>query len=117
MLVSASKPALYVATDLGCFETEATDEDACHDVVHDGRTYRRLDAEYFAWIWHMMATARRAADEGVIDRAEFEELRHMANNSVYLWAVKHLDKTSLIRAINDFHPVKYTPPPSACGVK
>jgi DNA polymerase I-like protein with 3'-5' exonuclease and polymerase domains len=117
MLATATRPALFVATDLDCFEAVAPDRDPCPDVVREGRAYRRLDPAYFAWIWQMMATARRAAAEGVVDRAEFEGSRHAANRSVYLWAVKHLDRPSLIRAINDFDPARYTPPASAGGVK
>src|SRR5262249_20083719 len=69
--------ALFVATDLDHFEADAGGTDP--DVARGGRTYRRLDPAYFAWLWHAMTRARAAADAGAAPPADYQELRHRFN--------------------------------------
>jgi hypothetical protein len=50
---------LYVATDLEAWETERP-ETWARDVTISGKAFRRLDAEYFAWLADRMERARAA---------------------------------------------------------
>jgi hypothetical protein len=54
-------PALYVATDLEAWETEKPNFWA-QDVTISGKAFRKLDADYFAWLADRMERARSACD-------------------------------------------------------
>lgn len=108
MGTAAPGPALFVATDLDSFETDAP-EVLAEDVTISGRCYRRLDAPYYAWLRRRVVLAKKALDGGKLAAAVFDSVR-VAFNAVHAWAVKHLGEAALLAAAKAFDPSRYQPP-------
>jgi hypothetical protein len=90
--------ALYVATDLTCWETDAPRMWAA-DVGIDGTCFRRLDPEFYAWLRQQVARAQRAFDLGRLAHEAFEQIR-CRFNEVHAWAMAHLGEAVLLAAVN-----------------
>ena len=72
--VDSDGTALYAATNLDSWETDKPRHFA-RDVGIDGVYYRRLDPEYYAWLRHKMALAKKALETGRLGPAAFDGLR------------------------------------------
>lgn len=100
--------ALYAATNLDSWETDKPRHFA-RDVGIDGVCYRRLDPEYYAWLRHKMALAKKALEAGRLDPAAFEELRRRFND-IHAWAVQRFRENELLAAVRSIDPKTYPPP-------
>ncbi len=70
-----SLPALYVATDLESWAPEHP-EIFARDLVIEGKAFRRLDAEYLAWLGSRLDRARNECDSGRFGVPAMIELEH-----------------------------------------
>jgi len=107
----AATPAcrhLFVSTALEWWITDRTDAFA-RDVQIDDVAYRRLDAEYYAWLRSRMVVAKKAADTGQIETSAFEDLR-LRFNVVHEWAVQCIGEEQLLRAVRAIRVGEYQPP-------
>ena len=101
--------ALYAATNLDSWETDRPRHFA-RDVGIDGVCYRRLDPEYYAWLRHKMAMAKKAMESGRLDPAAFDGLRTRFND-IHAWAVARFGEDDLLAAVRSLDP-KTSPPPT-----
>ena len=99
---------LYAATNLDSWETDKPRYFA-RDVGIDGVCYRRLDPEYYAWLRHKMALAKKALEAGRLDPAAFEELRRRFNH-IHAWAVQRFRENELLAAVRNLDLKTYPPP-------
>jgi hypothetical protein len=100
--------ALYAATNLDSWETDKPRYFA-RDVGMDGICYRRLDPEYYAWLRHKMALAKKALEAGRLDSAAFDGLRTRFND-IHAWAVARFGENELLAAVRSLDPKEYPPP-------
>lgn len=94
--------ALYAATNLDSWETDKPRYFA-RDVGMDGICYRRLDPEYYAWLRHKMALAKKALEAGRLDSAAFDGLRTRFND-IHAWAVARFGENELLAAVRSLDP-------------
>lgn len=106
-LTATNATALYVATDLTCWEADAPWMWA-PDVAVDGTCYRRLDPEFYAWLRQQVARAQRARDLGRLADEAYEQIRSRFNE-VHAWALIHLGEAALLEAV-DASGRRYQPP-------
>jgi len=97
---------LMVATDLDSWE--ADDPRFGYEIGGDP-VYRMLDASYYAWLRHRMENARKSHDSGRLDAETFGLLRERFN-IIHDWAVRHIGKEALRRAIRTTNVKSYVPP-------
>lgn len=93
-----------VATDLSSLEQSATDTRT--DVTVNGRAYRRIDPEYYAWLRSRMDLAQTAHDKGRLSTSAFDELRSRFN-SIHDQAVALFGESVLLEAIQQLDPKGY----------
>jgi hypothetical protein len=105
--VDVDGTALYAATNLDSWETEKPRHFA-RDVGIDGVCYRRLDPEYYAWLRHKMALAKKALESGRLDPAAFDGLRTRFN-AIHAWAVERFGEDELLAAVRSLDPKTYPP--------
>jgi len=105
---TTQKAALYVATNLESWET-LTPKYYARDVSIDNTCFRRLDPEYYVWLTHKMALAKKAADSGRISSSAFDKLRTWFND-IHTWAVCRFGEEALRSAIQSLDPKAYSPP-------
>lgn len=105
---ATQEATLYVATNLESWET-STPKYYARDVSIDDTSFRRLDPEYYAWLRHKMALAKKAADSGRLSSSAFETL-HTRFNDIHAWAVEHFGEDTLRIAIQSMDPKTYLPP-------
>lgn len=105
---TTQEAALYVTTNLESWET-TTPKYYARDVSVDDTCYRRFDPDYYAWLKHKMASAKRAADSGRISASAFDRLRTRFND-IHIWAVNHFGEGSLLSAIQSLDVKAYSPP-------
>ena len=101
----------YVSTDLRMVELTARDA-RCQDMIIEGTSYRRLDAQYFVWIERRIELARNAAKDGKIKEDALQALitRYQA---VKDWVDENIDNKYLSAARKQFESASYNPPPAA----
>lgn len=105
---ATQEATLYVATNLESWET-STPKYYARDVSIDDTSFRRLDSEYYAWLRHKMALARKAADSERILSSAFDKLRTRFND-IHTWAVDRFGEDILRSAIQSLNPKAYSPP-------
>ena len=103
-----NKVALRVATDLRYVQINDSN-DHPQDVIHEGTVYRRLDAEYYAWLRRRMERAKKARNTGKLNARTWETLRQRFN-ALNTWALKHLDEKALLSAIESLDEKFYIAP-------
>lgn len=109
-LESSAAPSggLFVATDLQWWTTHEPNSFA-RDNALDDVMYRRLDPEYFAWLWSRAQLVIQAFDAGRIDRAAFDTvITRWA--WIYRWAIDTWGREVLDEAIRTSEPRTYQPP-------
>ena len=99
---------VFVATDLEIKElawvrTKET------DFERDGKVFRRLSPEYFAWLRSRMVTAQAAHKAGKLPEAAWNTLRQRFNALQEL-AIREFGKESLQDVLQSFSPKNYRPP-------
>lgn len=104
----SGETALYAATNLDSWETDKPRHFA-RDVGINGVCYRRLDPEYYAWLRHKMAMAKKALESGRLDPAAFDGLRTRFND-IHAWAVARFGEDDLLAAVRSLDPKTYPPP-------
>ncbi len=100
--------ALFVAPTLASWATSEPRAYA-RDVQINDTAYRRLDAEYYAWLRSRMNRAKSAHQAGHIDAEAYEALR-VAFNAVHDWAMQHFGEAALSDAIRGLDARDYRPP-------
>jgi len=106
-----SEPALFVATDLDHWEGSCDPDDplAWVDVRRNGKTYRRLDPCYLAWIRIRVDRARAAAANNVIGPASLGRLTERWT-MVQAWAREHYGDELLAQGERALGEVRYLAP-------
>ena len=101
----------YVSTDLRTIELTKPNASE-QDMVIDGISYRKLEAQYFVWIEGRMVLARAAAQNGKLTEtalcslnSRFEPIRD--------WVNENIDDRSLAAARKLFDSNSYNPPAAA----
>jgi hypothetical protein len=102
---------LYVATDLATLEIPVAQgsRDYRDDVFADGRFFRRLDPEFYAWLRHKMELARSAFSRGRLPEPTFEDLRTRFN-AVHVRALALFGESALLHAVQHLDPKSYPVP-------
>ncbi len=101
----------YVSTDLRMVELTTRDARR-QDMIIEGTSYRRLDAQYFVWIERRIELARNAAKDGKIKEDALQALITLYQ-AVKDWVDENIDRKYLTAARNLFESASYTPPPAA----
>ena len=95
-----------VATDLDCREGLPSGAD---DVIIEGKCYRRLSPDYYAWLRSQMERARHQHDAGIIPAAHYETLRQRFN-AMHDRAVALFGEETLLQTLQTFSPTTYPVP-------
>jgi len=111
-------PVLYVspcARHFGVHQDEASilaRDISQVDADDVGRAYRRLDAEWFAWLAHRTARARRMARDGELYDSQAAQVAQVLARlrAVRTWALRHLDRQELAEAVDRGIARNYRPP-------
>ena len=98
----------YISTDLRTLHV-ADPSYTSRDLVADGRAYRRLDPDYYAWLRHKMELARAAFSHGRLSEPAFDALRYRFND-VYNLAIEVFDQSALQEAMQRLDPRTYVWP-------
>jgi hypothetical protein len=101
---------LFVATDL-CVLSEWATPATIEDVTVEGKTYRPMDPEYYAWLRKKMELAKAACDRGKLSRTAFDALRTRFN-SLHDQAMALFGESALLEAIEHLDPKTYAAPGS-----
>ena len=101
----------YVSTDLRMIEL-TTREAKQQDMVVDGTSYRRLDAQYFVWIEGRMVLARTAVQNGKISNEALQALQPRFQQ-IKDWVNENIDSSNLAAVRRLFEIANYSPPPAA----
>ena len=105
---STPEPELFVSTDLDTaqFEWAVT---SASDVEYNGKIYRRLEPEYFAWLRSRMLAAQSAFKAGKLPELTWESLKSRFN-PLQEYAVQKFGKESLQQASRQLSPQNYQAP-------
>ncbi len=96
----------FVATDLDCREFLPTGPD---DVVIEGKCYRRLSPDYYAWLRTQMERARHQHDAGILPDTHYDTLRQRFN-AMHDRAVTLFGEEMLLQTVSTFSPMTYPVP-------
>jgi len=100
--------ALFIATDLSVLNDAIAPADG-NEVSVEGRVYRRLDPEYYAWLRSRMETAQASCRRGKLAPGTFEILR-IRFNAVHDQAIALFGESILLDAIRLLDLKNYTWP-------
>jgi len=98
----------YVATDLNLIELDQSTATSV-DVDHNGKTYRRLDPQYLAWLRSRMVAAQAAHRSSKLSTSAWENLRSKYN-PILKHAIKKFGNRTLQNMFMEFDPKSYQPP-------
>ncbi len=101
----------YVSTDLRMIELTTRDA-RNQDMLIDGTTYRKLDAQFFIWIEGRMELAEKAAQNGKISDDAIQALLSRFQQ-IKDWVDENIDERNLSAARRLFESSNYSPPPAA----
>jgi len=104
--------ALFVATDLSVLNDAFAPGNA-DEVSVEGRIYRRLDPEYYAWLRSRMDTAQAACRKGKLPPEAFDALRTRFN-AVHDQAIGLFGEACLVEAVRHLDPKSYQRPGRTC---
>ena len=93
--------AQFLATDISQVDLDGV-----------GRAYRRLDADWFAWLAYQLARGLRMARTGDLTPDQQAGVREVQERLrvVRTWALQHIGKEALADAINRGIPTGYQAP-------
>jgi len=111
MTTTATRPSThislpFVATDLDCRENLSPASD---DLVIEGKCFRRLSPDYYAWLRAQMERARHQHDVGILPDAQYDILRQRFN-TMHDRAVALFSEDTLLQTISTFSPMTYPVP-------
>jgi len=101
----------FVSTDLRIIEL-ARSKAKKRDIVIEGTTYRKLDAQYFLWIEDRMRLAEKAVQNGKMSEIAFQAL-NTRFEPIKEWITENLDVQAVATAKKLFKNYGYDPPPAA----
>ena len=104
----AQAPVPWVSTDLRILRPDPTWRLA-PDCEINGRCYRKLDPEYFAWLRSRMVEVKAGFEAGRVDAAAFHELRGRFN-TLQREAIALFGENALQNALRAFRVADYRPP-------
>jgi hypothetical protein len=97
--------ALFVATDLSILN-DAVSPSLQDELSVEGRVYRRLDPEYYAWLRSRMETAQAACSRGKLPPETFDALR-IRFNAIHDLAMAFFGESALQDAVRLLDPKSY----------
>ena len=100
--------AIFVATDLSVLNDAFAPADD-NEVAVEGRIYRLLDPEYYAWLRSRMDTAQSAHRKGKLPAETFDALR-MRFNAVHDQAIGLYGEPALLDAVRGLDAKSYAWP-------
>jgi len=100
-------PAPFYATDLNRLDGSVSLED--DDLTQDGKCYRRLSPEYYAWLRAQMEVARERHARGLLPDVHYQALRDRFN-AMHDAAISCFGEAALLQAIEHGNVTAYTPP-------
>jgi len=90
-----SRPSmLYVSTELDTWETSTPEPD--QDEICERCGYRRLDAEYYAWLRHRMTVAQQFQRSGRLTVGQYQIWRTRFN-AIHAWAIARFGEACWLR--------------------
>ncbi|HEY3418517.1 MAG TPA: hypothetical protein VGM23_16700 [Armatimonadota bacterium] len=99
-------PYPFVATDLDCRDDLPS---SSGDVVIEGKCFRRLSPDYYAWLRAQMERARYQHDAGILPDTHYDTLRQRFN-ALHDRAVTLFGEDSLLQTVRTFSPMTYPVP-------
>lgn len=103
------EPVPYVSTPLDIHFAD----DRLPDVISiEGRIFRKLSPDYFAWLRSKMISAQAAHKAGKLSDTAWDTLRERFN-SLQEMSIEMFGKETLQKALRDFNPKSYLPPTPA----
>ena len=103
-----SRPSmLYVSTELDTWETSTPEPD--QDEICERCGYRRLDAEYYAWLRHRMTVAQQFQRSGRLTVGQYQIWRTRFN-AIHAWAIARFGEGVLVAAVEVLDPKAYQAP-------
>ena len=106
--------SLYVATDLEYFEAGESDrlaDDFSFTISGLSKTYRRLNADYYAWLYRQMEKVKKSFDAGKLDPLAWHST-YSRFAEIHKWAVEHIGLKALNEALTVVDTKTYQPPGS-----
>jgi hypothetical protein len=98
---------LYVSTELDTWQTSTPEPD--QDEICERCGYRRLDAEYYAWLRHRMTVAQQFQRSGRLSDDQYQTWRTRFN-AIHTWAIARFGEDALVAAVQALDPKAYQPP-------
>lgn len=106
--ITAPEPDLFVSTDLETALCEWAVTSAS-DVECNGKIYRHLNPEYFAWLRSRMLVAQSAFKDGKLPEATWTNLKSRFN-PLQEYTIQKYGKESLQQTFNQFNSQDYQAP-------
>jgi len=101
----------YVSTDLRMVEMTARDARS-QDMIIEGTSYRRLDAQFFVWIERRIELAHKAANNRKISDKALQQLMSQFRQ-IKDWIDENIEDRYLTAARKLYGSANYSPPPAA----
>ena len=95
----------FIATNLTALDLDSAPQDQT-DIASNGRIYRQIDPEYFAWLRCRMEKARSCWERGKVSADAFDALRDRFN-AIQDLAIAIFGESTLLEAIQLLDPKSY----------
>jgi len=99
----------WYATDLSCWNDAIAQIPGDRDLVIDGKAYRRLTPDYYAWLRSRMSHAQQKHRRGLLPEAVYAQLRDRFN-AMQDEAIRLFSETTLLAAVESLDLQGYEPP-------
>ncbi len=103
------KPVWY-ATDLSRWDNPGTTQvPENQDLIINGKAYRQLSPEYFAWMYLRMKQAQEKNMQGILPASAYNQLKNRFN-AMQVEAIQCFGENTLLAVLNTLEFQKYEPP-------
>lgn len=99
----------WYATDLSRWEDSTAQISTEEDLLLEGKAYRRLTPEYYAWLRSRMQHAQHKHQQGLLPATVYDKLRERFN-LMQDEAITHYGEASLLEKLETLDIQRYTPP-------
>ena len=102
-------PTCWYATDLSRWEDSTAQISTEEDLLLEGKAYRRLTPDYYAWLRSRMQHAQHKHKQGLLPATVYDKLRERFN-IMQDDAITHYGEASLLEMLETLDIQQYAPP-------